>query len=319
MRYVVSPEWALNLSLRYTNEEKEYRNGNLYVPGATPFYVFRNLSRDYSLENNFSGNFSVEWTPQENLLVYASIADGYKSGGFYGGFPSFPQEIDPYKEETITAYEFGLKNDFSSTLRFNAAVFYYDYDDVQGFVSRLNALTSTAINVLSNQGRAKHTGMEVELDWYPSDNLNLTLNLGYLDATLRNDGVMTLDIFQNAVPISGRRPYAPLWNGDFGMTYLLPDFAQYGSRVGLYYNFRSKFSGTQNSLAEEAIYALDGYELLSANIDVYPQNDSWNLSFWVKNILNEQYRTRVKSDGLRSYADMFGLPRSAGIALQINW
>ena len=319
LRYEIDPQWAVNVSMRYTDEDKEYRNGNLYVPGAVPFYIFRNLSRDYSLENNFSGNLSLEWMPQESLLIYASIADGYKSGGFYGGFPSFPQEIDPYKEETITAYEIGFKNDFSSSLRLNAAAFYYDYEDVQGFVSRLNALTNTAINVLSNQGDARHTGVELALDWYPADNLSLTINLGYLDAKIKSNGIMTLDIFQTAVPISGRRPYAPLWNGDRGMTYQLPLMSQYNSIVGLYYNFRSKFSGAQNNLAEEAIYALDGYELLNANIDLIPQNDDWKLSFWVKNLLDEQYRTRVKSDGLLSYADLFGLPRSAGIALQINW
>lgn len=128
--YALNEDWNVNFSLRYTDEDKEYRNGRVYVPGAVPFYVYNNLSRDYSLSDHFSGNISLDWTPQENVLLYASLSDGFKSGGFYGGFPSFPQEIDPYREETILAYELGLKSDLSPALRVNAAAFYYDYEDV---------------------------------------------------------------------------------------------------------------------------------------------------------------------------------------------
>lgn len=50
-----------------------------------------------------------------------------------------------------------------------------------------------------------------------------------------------------------------------------------------------------------------------------PLGDNWNLAFWIKNIFDETYRTRVKSDGLQSYADYFGQPRSVGAALELRW
>jgi iron complex outermembrane receptor protein len=319
LRYVIDTNWAVNFSLRYTNEEKEYRNGSLYVPGAPPFVIFSNLSRDYKLEDNVSGNASLEWTPVENLLLYASIADGFKSGGFYGGFPSFPQEIDPYKEETITAYEVGFKSDISSTLRLNAAAFYYDYDDVQGFVSRLNVLTNTVINVLSNQGEAEHSGVEAELNWRPTEAFNVGLNIGYLDATIKESGVTSLDIFQNVVSVAGRRPYAPLWSGDFNATYQFSLLQDFNAAASLFYNFRTDFSGSQPNLVEEAIYRLDGYDTVNVNVDLYHLQDDWNLSFWINNLFDESYRTRVKSDGLLSYADFFGQTRSVGASLELRW
>jgi iron complex outermembrane recepter protein len=319
MHYTINSEWAVNFSLRYTDEEKEYRNGRLFVPGAVPFVIFNNLSRDYKLENNLSGNIGLEWLPEESILVYASISDGFKSGGFYGGFPSLPEEIDPYKEETMTAYEIGIKKDFSSTLRLNGAAFYYDYEDVQGFISRLSAITNTAINVLSNQGGAEHSGVEMDLDWFPTDNLNIGINLGYLDARSKNSSITTLDIFQNAVPVSGRRAYAPLWSGDISSMYQFSIIGNLRSSFSLYYNFRTKFSGSQPNSVEEAIYKLDGYNIFDANLDVYEVDDDWKLSLWVKNIFDKNYRTRVKSDGLLSYADLFGQPRSVGAALELRW
>jgi len=48
-------------------------------------------------------------------------------------------------------------------------------------------------------------------------------------------------------------------------------------------------------------------------------DDEWKLSFWVKNLLVETYRTRVKSDGLLSYADLFGQSRRVGLALELRW
>lgn len=319
MRYELNSEFAINFSLRYTDEEKEYRNGRLYVPGVVPFVIFNNLSRDYELDNNVSGNIGLEWMPEESLLIYASIADGFKSGGFYGGFPSLPEELDPYKEETMTAYEIGFKKDFSTSLRLNAAAFYYDYDDVQGFISRLSAITNTTINVLSNQGSAEHSGVEMDLNWFLAENLNVTMNLGYLDASIKNSGVTTLDIFQNTVPVSGRRPYAPLWSGNISATYQFPLTANLRSSFRLDYNFRTKFSGSQPNQVEEAIYALSGFNLFNANVDISPSENDWKLSFWLRNIFDKSYRTRVKSDGLLSYADLFGQPRSVGAALELRW
>ncbi len=319
IRYPFQEDWTLNFSLRYTNEDKEYRNGQVYVPGPVPFFVYSNLSRDYSLDDHWSGNIGLEWSPQDNLLVYASVADAFKSGGFYGGFPSFPQEIDPYREETIMAYELGFKSDLASSLRLNGAVFYYDYADVQGFISRLNSLTNTQINVLANQGDAEHSGAEIEVEWYPAERWNLSLDVAYLDASVKASSITSRNIFGASVPISGRRPYAPMWSATSALQYQFPLFGQYRSRASLFFDYRSKFSGAQLSLVEEGIFNLPGYGLWHANLDIYSPDESWQASVWVKNLADKVYRTRVKSDGLLSFADIFGEPRSVGVSLKYSW
>lgn len=319
IRYAFQEDWNLNLSLRYTNEDKEYRNGQVYVPGPVPFYVYNNLSRDYSLDDHWSGNIGLEWTPQENLLIYASVADAYKSGGFYGGFPSFPQEIDPYQEETIIAYELGFKSDPASSLRLNGAVFYYDYTDVQGFISRLNSLTNTQINVLANQGDAEHSGAEIEIEWYPTERWNLSLDVAYLDASIKASSITSRNIFGASVPIAGRRPYAPMWSAASALQYQFSMLGQYRSRASLFYDYRSRFSGAQLSLVEEGIYKLPGYGLWHANLDIFSKGESWQASVWVKNLADKVYRTRVKSDGLLSFADIYGEPRSVGVSLKYSW
>src|SRR5690606_37916290 len=91
--YAFTPQWSVNASLRYTDEDKEYRNGDLYVPVTPPSYLARNLERDYSLDSNASGSLSPNSEPDDTPLAYAKVSRGFKSGGFYAGFPFSPIEV----------------------------------------------------------------------------------------------------------------------------------------------------------------------------------------------------------------------------------
>lgn len=113
--------------------------------------------------------------------------------------------------------------------------------------------------MLANQGDADHTGAELSIEWLPTEALELGLKLGYLDAVIKNTGINTLNIFGASVPVAGRRPYAPLWSGALSLAYQVALFEQYSAKINLYYDYCSKFSGSQSTLVEEGIYALPGY------------------------------------------------------------
>ena len=64
-----------------------------------------------------------------------------------------------------------------------------------------------------------------------------------------------------------------------------------------------------SSLADQAIYELPAYGVSNLYFSVYPNEENWELSLWIKNLADKSYRTRTKSDGLMSYMDVFGEPR----------
>ncbi|MDT8398660.1 MAG: TonB-dependent receptor [Pseudomonadales bacterium] len=318
--YEISPRWSLNAALRYTDEDKTYKNGSLSVPVNPPVFLYRDLKRQYSLGSHWSGKAGLEWTPRDGMLVYGTLSRGFKSGGFFGGFPDVAEQVSPYKEEKITAYELGIKRDwFRQSLRLNASVFYYDYQDVQGFVTSINSLTNTQIDVLTNQGDAEHAGAEVELVWAPVEGLSLTGNISYLDARFKRSEIFSRNIDGILLPIEGRRPFAPEWSGAFAVNYVTTIAENYRMTGNLNYHYRSEFSGRLTSPADRAVNRLPGYGLLGARLDLSRVQDDWSLALWAKNILDKSYLNRIKSDGLRSYIDLFGEPRSFGASLSYQW
>ena len=124
----ILPATNLTLGARYTYERRALaalEQG--VVPGdiivATLGAV--NAAKDFgkptyrvALDHRFS----------DEVLAYASFNTGFKSGGFNTQSPADP----PFNQETLTAYEVGLKTDLlDRRLRLNGSFFYYDYQHVQ--------------------------------------------------------------------------------------------------------------------------------------------------------------------------------------------
>jgi iron complex outermembrane receptor protein len=315
--YGLAPQWRLDGTLRYTDEEKTYSDGAFYIPRATPIYFVRNLRADYALDENFSGSVSLNWIPDDDRILYLKYSRGFKSGGFYGGFPFRPAEIEPYREETIAAWELGFRQNWADrNLQMAAAVFHYDYQDVQGFIRDINPITGTGIDRLANQGDASHDGMELELLWRPMDRLRLELGLGWLDAVFTSSSIRTANIEGNLVPLSGRRPWAPRFNGYFMAGWQHEILSDSLVDFTLLYDYRSTFSGAPASAVDKAVNELPGYGLLQVAATLTSSGTPWEAGVWVRNLLDKEYRVRTKGDGLDSYMDIYGEPRSVGFTLQ---
>lgn len=76
----------------------------------------------------YRGVANYQFAP--NQLVYASVASGYKAGGF-NDFDPKTGHTAPYAPEEMTAYEIGYKGQPLSNLQFNSSAYYYDYSREQ--------------------------------------------------------------------------------------------------------------------------------------------------------------------------------------------
>ncbi|MEP1472580.1 MAG: TonB-dependent receptor [Halieaceae bacterium] len=169
--YELNDSWTLTLGGRYTEDEKlsEQR---------------ANLVSDADEEwDEFTPKVGVRYRIDDDAMVYATYAKGYRSGGFNGRVDSVPSATIPYDPETVDNYELGFKTEWmEQRLRFNGAIFYMDYQDKQEEIGLpSDGDTGQRISVF-NAADATMQGIELELQAIVTENLSLRANLGYLDS-----------------------------------------------------------------------------------------------------------------------------------------
>lgn len=179
------------LGLRYTSEKSRFSGattdlnpyGRSVVAFAFPGVpaVFDNRFSD----ENLSGRMLLSYKPVNDLMIYASVSRGFKSGGFDGSTIFSAPEALPFASEKVTAYEAGLKW-FSSDLpvTFTASAFYYDFRGLQAnSVRQIGPITTS---VRTNVAKAEIYGGEAEIVARPVEGLALRGSISLLDSKVRN-------------------------------------------------------------------------------------------------------------------------------------
>ena len=153
----------------------------------------------------------AEYDIAERSLVYATVATGFKAGGFYSSLNTAPEGSFPnnaYRPETLRAYSLGSKNRFlDNTLQVNLEAFYWDYKDKQiphpGLVQPGNNINL----VVDNAASARIYGAEMESSWRFSRRDELAATVQYIHS---NYGDFEYDIVvpafvvnPNAAPTTG--------------------------------------------------------------------------------------------------------------------
>jgi iron complex outermembrane receptor protein len=142
-------------------------------------------SRDYDASfEAVSGTLGLEFTPDDDSLFYAKYSRGFKAGGFRTGVDILFSPTPLTQEETVDAYEGGMKKQFlEGRLQANAAVFFYKYQNLQIPLTVINTSGGLAASnaVLFNVPESESRGFELETIFQPIDNLQFIFNYGYLD------------------------------------------------------------------------------------------------------------------------------------------
>ena len=138
-------------------------------------------------QEEFTWKMNATYNMSNDTMVYGTISSSFKSGGVNpisvdddladptaGGDPANLG----FKPEFVDAIELGMKTTFmDGAAQFNGAFFFYDYKDMQQ--SKIVSVTS-----LNQNTDAEITGFEGELRVAVTDNLELTANVGWVDAEI---------------------------------------------------------------------------------------------------------------------------------------
>lgn len=171
---VFDDKFSATLGLRYTEDTKSLEKLNT-LASLTPVQ-----GAGHQTFNNLSYSASLDYQITDDILVYARHSTGYKAGGFNPRSAVILGSVPPYDEETIEAYEIGLKAQWlNRRLQTNFAAFYNKYRNLQ--ISSFVAGTGGASTIVNNAGKAHYQGIELEVLAVPAEGITLSMSLGYVD------------------------------------------------------------------------------------------------------------------------------------------
>jgi iron complex outermembrane receptor protein len=188
--------------LRYTDEKKEFNfSDNRAACQASPLPAncladanFAAVDVDLNpatppvfipREQNakiWTPRFALNFTPAEDVLLFASATRGFKSGA-QSGRSTAVRLLLPTGPEKVWSYEAGAKTEwFDNRLRVNVTGFYQETTDLQVGSASVNALTGALSFTTRNFAGLEVKGLEIEAQAVPIDGLTLSLSAGLQDA-----------------------------------------------------------------------------------------------------------------------------------------
>ncbi|MEL6692014.1 MAG: TonB-dependent receptor [Pseudomonadota bacterium] len=307
-----APNWTITVGARWTEETKEIEysdnrdpatvadpnllltSANIAASGAVPLEQTKAL---------ITPRVAVEYDFNEDVSAFISYTEGFKSGG-WNARETFPSTILPFAREIAKTTEIGFRSIlFDDSLRFNATAFFLEAEDLQSPSAFVRPNGSIGF-LTQNFSDFENTGLEIDLNWAPTDALTIDASLGLQDAEYTNPGAPIVqqqaDCAASPTNAGGGQGIVapdcslsepvrvPDTTLSLGGTYRI-DLAGIGTLTPAA-NVRyvsETFTGTSNlpnSLE-------DGYTLVNLGATLDFDNANWKVIFECKNCTDEAYVT----------------------------
>ncbi|MBB6522477.1 TonB-dependent receptor [Pseudoteredinibacter isoporae] len=324
--YDISEQLSLTLGARYTRDDKEATvfkqtqgvDGRSSQLGGNTIFDLLPPATDYTNDDSwseFSPRISMDYRINDEVMVYASYAEGFKSGGFdmRGDASKLPSTTEGYDPETVSTWEVGTKTElWDNRLRLNAALFYSDYKDVQVTVQQSADGGSNFVSAVLNAGEATIKGGEIEALAQLTEGLSAQFTLGYLDAEFD-------EVISGGVNVADSWEFAntPDLTSSLNLSYAheMGDKGSMVATTGFSYRGETRIFPQVASLVDE-----DSYTLWDASVVWYSPDDHWTVGLYGKNLGDEEYRVggyNFGNLGLESSViGYYGDPRTVTLSVQ---
>lgn len=328
--YAINDQLDLTVGVRYTRDEKDYE---LTVPSPTVdgvstgspvglvFYDVVDEAKQDDSWSNVSTRVVLDYAFAEDAMLYLSYATGYKAGGF-----NSTQIAEAVDEETVTNIELGVKSTwFDNRLRLNAAVYSYEYEDLQEYSAIIGTGGLPTLVVRSQD--AEGNGFEMDLTWAATENLTLSANYNYLDTEITEYPLLAGETAADdrkgkSLPNVADETYS------LGAEYIVPvadlgdltfraDYSYVGERDG---NVDAAVDPVAAALRNQYIDDLEeSYSNLSARVSLESVTGDWSVSVWGKNLTDEEHLINMDAVVIGTVAGIRAAPRTYGIDFSYNF
>ncbi|OYX64293.1 MAG: hypothetical protein B7Y88_11435 [Sphingomonadales bacterium 32-64-17] len=328
MGYFLTPALELQLGARYSHYSVD-STGSVTIGSEGPVFgpnglVVADLAGDHE-DGRATGKVALNWTVNDDNLIYVFAARGYKPGGANNATSEFGPE-------TVWDYEIGWKaNLFDNHIRTQVGGFYMDYSDFQfdaidpvtgqsGVVNIANA----TIKGLEVQAQAVFGGFSFDggiayvdssLDPVTIVNSRALPSIGQLGPQCAAGTPSNPPVCFDYGPFlsvagGGSNLFSPEWSYNAGAQYefFLSDEASLTPRI----NYAFVGSRWTNLFYNPDLDLLDGRGLLSAMITL--RYNDWMIEAYGTNLTDEEYVS-----GQSGNNEFYGAPREFGVRASVRF
>ncbi|RVT93498.1 TonB-dependent receptor [Sphingomonas crocodyli] len=306
INYDVTETVELSLSGRFDSDRRRQTD-----PRVAPFRVdgfglpITGPAKREATFKKFQPKGTIRWKPSDQTQVYATAAQGFRSGGFNSPgtevdpFTGAPISASVYKKEVATSYEVGAKASLlDNMLTLSGAAFITRAKDLQAF----NFNGSVNAQIVTNIDRVDITGVELEWTLRPVTSFKVFGSVGFTDAEIKKYAA-------NPAAIGNQVPYTTKLTISSGVEYVAPlsdDYngvfrADWQRRGKTYFHEGGTFVG---------VPVRDPINFVSGRIAL-EHRKGWSIAIWGKNLLNERYYEEVVAPDYNYQ----GRPRTYGVEL----
>lgn len=304
----ITESFSTTLGLRYTTEQKDRVGSQITTPKgaitidippvAGPDIYNDDTRSDDDLSPTLIGRYFVN----PDVMAYASISRGFKSGGFNQRreLQGKNGEFDP---EKATNYELGWKGSTEDRrLQLNGTLYYVNYDDFQA-----QAFDGSSITV-TNAGSMESYGSELELVFVPIASMMAGSAIGYNKATYQDfdNGQCTVaQTFYQYYVVDGAQSGAPGTSSvctqdlageplDNAPEWTVSSFVQYDQDLtaDLVGTVRLEHSYTDSYFLDQDLDPVlknDAVDLINLRFTLSNTEQTWEAALWGRNLLDEEY------------------------------
>lgn len=260
------------------------------------------LNRAGNSWSDWSPRFVVDYHPSDSTMLFASLAKGYKAGGYNAFSPGAS-----FDNEDVWNFETGVKRDLRDLrMQYEASAFYYVYDNRQAI--RLDTSESIPRYVVSTSDLTAW-GLDFSMRWQATDRLSVDFATEWIDSTYKDF------VTPDGHDLSGEPTGEAMWSFAAGAAYTVP----LGEHGDLTFSLRHSYGGrgrcnsgsaSQGNCGRYANFTI-GEE--RNRTDVYVRwlspSTQWSVGAYVNNAFDNRY-----VNGLHTYGTTVIGATGAGIS-----
>jgi iron complex outermembrane recepter protein len=269
-----------------------------YGPYAGPPSPFNTPPLQRQNETPVTPRFALSYSPERDLLFYASSSRGFRAGGANTPVPVDPCSHDLrsmgldqaptfFGSDHVWSHELGAKASLlGGRLKANVAGFNTEWHNIQEAIT----LPNCGFTFIDNLGRGRSRGFEVELSLKPVAKLQLMAALGHVAATFRETVTGAGGDLSPPVVIRGDRlPFTPDWSVSLAGDYRDRIRGTMLGYVRAEFQHSSAYRRTPGEPAvgyNPLIYFGDARE--NVRLQVGLEDTPWSVAVFVDNLFNDR-------------------------------
>jgi iron complex outermembrane recepter protein len=295
--HALTSKLIATLGARYNYDKKTF-NSFHRSQVVSAFIYNQESSQTY---NDATARFALSYQWQDHLMLYSSIARGYRPGGYpttqFNNYSNIATDQAAFLKSTSMTYDLGLKSEwFKRKLRSNLSLY---LNDIKGNQARIRD-SQTKLSYYENIDTLIY-GLEWENNLRPHRDITLGLSATYTNGRFTEIKIIPEGI---DIPKGAKTANTPTWSS--------ATFVQYNP----YNHFLKSYIGLR--LAHRYVGERFGDNINRAKMPSYQifdsrlflENERFQLAFKVENLFDKTYESQAFYFGsIRTEVSSPGLPR----------